>query len=90
MRWPDEIRSSETLAPPAVDIPGDEIKRALALMDVMAGDDIPEDAATDRYTDAVSDLIVAKQKGKEPPHAAEATAPAGAVAHHIVRVTDRP
>ncbi|MFH8736405.1 MULTISPECIES: Ku protein [unclassified Streptomyces] len=30
MRWPHEIRSSE-LAPPAVDIPEDEAKRALAL-----------------------------------------------------------
>ncbi|MGW8687501.1 non-homologous end joining protein Ku [Streptomyces sp. NPDC055817] len=79
MRWPDEIRSSETLAPPAVDVPEEEIKRALALMDAMASDDIPEDAAVDRYTDAISDLIVAKQDGKELPHAAEPEAPAGAV-----------
>ncbi|MGW2080567.1 non-homologous end joining protein Ku [Streptomyces sp. NPDC001939] len=79
MRSPDEIRSSETLAPPAIDVPEEEIKRALALMDVMASDDIPEDAAVDRYTDAISDLIVAKQGGKEPPHAAEPEAPAGAV-----------
>jgi DNA end-binding protein Ku len=60
MRWPDEIRSPEALAPPAVEIPEDEIKRALALMDVMASDDIPENAATDRYTEAISDLITAK------------------------------
>ncbi|MFF2475058.1 Ku protein [Streptomyces sp. NPDC058066] len=79
MRWPDEIRSPETLAPPAIEIPEGEIKRALALMDVMASDDIPEDAATDRYTEAISDLITAKQKGKTPPHAAEEEAPAGAV-----------
>ncbi|MFD0117935.1 Ku protein [Streptomyces sp. NPDC058320] len=79
MRSPDEIRSSETLAPPAIDVPEEELKRALALMDVMASDDIPEDAAVDRYTDAISDLIVAKQGGKEPPHAAEPEAPAGAV-----------
>ncbi|MET7520695.1 Ku protein [Streptomyces sp. NPDC005480] len=79
MRWPDEIRSPETLTPPAVEIPEGEIKRALALMDALTSDDIPADAAVDRYTEAISDLITAKQKGKEPPHAAEAEAPAGAV-----------
>jgi DNA end-binding protein Ku len=35
--------------------------------------------AVDRYTEAISDLITAKQKGKEPSHAAEEEAPAGAV-----------
>ncbi|MGW6159827.1 cytosine permease [Streptomyces sp. NPDC055144] len=39
----------------------------------MTSDDIPEDAATDRCTDAISDLIVAKQKGREPPHVLGAT-----------------
>ncbi|WP_405484478.1 hypothetical protein [Streptomyces sp. NBC_00009] len=45
---------------PYATISEDPIERALALMDVMASDDIPEDAATDRYIDAISDLIVAK------------------------------
>ncbi|MFE5689242.1 Ku protein, partial [Streptomyces sp. NPDC056512] len=52
---------------------------ALALMDALATDDIPEDVAVDRYTEAISDLITAKQRGKEPAHATEAEAPAGAV-----------
>ncbi|MFD4714387.1 Ku protein [Streptomyces sp. NPDC058430] len=79
MRWPDEIRSPESLAPAPVELSEDEIAKALALMDALAADDIPEDVATDRYTEAISDLITAKQKGKTPPHAAEEEAPAGAV-----------
>lgn len=74
MRWPDEIRSSESLAPPAVDVPEEEIKRALALMDALSSDDIPADAAVDRYTEAISDLITAKEKGKTPQRADETEA----------------
>lgn len=74
MRWPDEIRSSESLAPPAVDVPEEEIKRALALMDALSSDDIPTDAAVDRYTEAISDLITAKEKGKTPQRADETEA----------------
>ncbi|MFD8774536.1 Ku protein [Streptomyces sp. NPDC059916] len=79
MRWPDEIRSPESLAPAPVELSEDEIAKALALMDALATDDIPEDVATDRYTEAISDLITAKEKGKPAPHAAEEEAPAGAV-----------
>lgn len=45
---------------PSATISEDWIERALALMDVMAGDDTSENAAPDRYVDAISDLIVAK------------------------------
>ncbi|MFF1400710.1 Ku protein [Streptomyces sp. NPDC058287] len=79
MRWPDEIRSPESLAPSPVELSEDEIANALALMDALATDDIPEDVATDRYTEAISDLITAKEKGKEPAHTAEEEAQAGAV-----------
>ncbi|MFF1263853.1 Ku protein [Streptomyces sp. NPDC058321] len=79
MRWPDEIRSSESLAPPAVDVPEAEIKRALALMDALSSDDIPADAAVDRYTEAISDLITAKEKGKTPQRADETEAPSAPV-----------
>lgn len=77
MRWPDEIRSPETLAPASVELSEEEIVKALALMDALATDDIPEDVAVDRYTEAISNLITAKEKGTEPPHAAEAEAPTG-------------
>ncbi|MET8211052.1 Ku protein [Streptomyces sp. NPDC005373] len=79
MRWPDEIRSPESLAPAPVDLTEDEIGKALALMDALATDDIPKEVAVDRYTEAISDLITAKQTGKEPSHAAEEEAPTGAV-----------
>ncbi|MFB7755217.1 hypothetical protein ACFC18_37305 [Streptomyces sp. NPDC056121] len=79
MPWPDEIRSPERLDPAPVQLSEDEIAKALALMDALATDDIPEDVATDRYTEAISDLITAKAEGKPAPHAAEKEAPAGPV-----------
>ncbi|WP_329580599.1 Ku protein [Streptomyces sp. NBC_01361] len=79
MRWPDEIRSPQSLAPAPVELTEDEIGKALALMDALATDDIPKDVAVDRYTEAISDLITANQTGKQPSHAAEEEAPAGAV-----------
>ncbi|MCX4648133.1 MULTISPECIES: hypothetical protein [unclassified Streptomyces] len=85
MRWPDEIRSPQSLAPGPVELTEDEIGKALALMDALATDDIPKDVAVDRYTEAISDLITAKQKGKEPSHAAEEEAPAGAVVDLMVQ-----
>ncbi|MFF2502211.1 Ku protein [Streptomyces sp. NPDC058067] len=78
MRWPDEIRSPEELAPPPVEVPEGELDEALALMDALSTDTIPEDVSVDRYTEAIADLITAKQKGKKLPHAAE-EAPAGEV-----------
>ncbi|WP_327580047.1 MULTISPECIES: hypothetical protein [unclassified Streptomyces] len=56
-----------------------EIKRALALMDAFSSDDIPADAAVDRYTEAISDLITAKEKGKTPQRADQAEAPSAPV-----------
>ncbi|MGW6159829.1 Ku protein, partial [Streptomyces sp. NPDC055144] len=47
-------------------------------MDAPANEDIPKDVATDRYTEAITHLINAKEKGQEPRHA-EAEVPAPAV-----------
>ncbi|WP_405634465.1 hypothetical protein OHB53_09735 [Streptomyces sp. NBC_00056] len=44
-------------------------------MDALSSDDIPADAAVDRYTEAISDLITAKEKGKTPQRADETEAP---------------
>lgn len=79
MRWPDEIRSPETLAPAPVEVPEGEIREALSLMDALATDTIPADVAVDRYTEAIADLITAKQKGQTPAHAAEEEAATGEV-----------
>lgn len=71
MKWPDEIRDPSELAPDAVDVDEDEIRRALELMDSMTTDDIS--GYRDEYRDALEQLIEAKVEGKEPPEAAEET-----------------
>jgi DNA end-binding protein Ku len=40
LRWPDEIRSPDELAPKAVELDDDEIERAIALMEAMSEDDV--------------------------------------------------
>ncbi|WP_326770915.1 Ku protein (plasmid) [Streptomyces sp. NBC_01591] len=69
MRWPDEVRSPESLAPKAVDLDDDEIERAVQLTDTMALDDIT--GFRDEYRDALEALIEAKSEGKELPEPAE-------------------
>ncbi|WP_326770834.1 Ku protein (plasmid) [Streptomyces sp. NBC_01591] len=69
MRWPDEIRSPESLAPKDVDLDDDEIERAVQLTDTMALDDIS--GFWDQYRDALEELIEAKTEGKELPEPAE-------------------
>ncbi|MFF3129698.1 Ku protein [Streptomyces sp. NPDC057908] len=63
MRWPDEIRSPESLTPKATDLDDDEIERAVQLTDTMAMDDIS--SFRDQYRDALEELIEAKSEGKE-------------------------
>ncbi|MFE7045835.1 Ku protein, partial [Streptomyces atratus] len=69
MRWPDEIRSPESLTPKATDLDDDEIERAVQLTDTMAMDDIS--GFRDQYRDALEELIEAKSEGKELPEPAE-------------------
>lgn len=69
MKWPDEIRDPAELAPDAVDVDEDEVKRAMELMDSMTTDDIS--GYRDEYRDALEELIEAKVEGKELPEAAE-------------------
>ncbi|MFE7041742.1 Ku protein [Streptomyces atratus] len=69
MRWPDEIRSPESLMPKAADLDDDEIERAVQLTDTLAMDDIS--SFRDQYRDALEELIEAKSEGKELPEPAE-------------------
>ncbi|MFE9855630.1 Ku protein [Streptomyces sp. NPDC005780] len=69
MKWPDEIRDPAELAPDAVDVDEDEIKRAMELMESMMTADIS--GYRDEYRDALEQLIEAKQEGKELPEVAE-------------------
>ncbi|WP_030567595.1 non-homologous end joining protein Ku [Streptomyces aureocirculatus] len=81
MRWPDEIRSPESLAPKDVDIDDSEIDRAVQLIDSMTREEGIEGAewAADRYTQALEDVIQAKAEGKKPPRAETEEAPSGEV-----------
>ncbi|WP_030592926.1 Ku protein [Streptomyces anulatus] len=69
MRWPDEIRSPESLAPRKVELDEDEIERAVQLTDTMALDSIT--GFRDTYRDALEELLTAKSEGKELPEPAE-------------------
>ncbi|MET9420319.1 Ku protein [Streptomyces sp. NPDC006540] len=77
MHWPDEIRSPESLAPPAVEIDDSEVDGAIALMDAMGEEDISR--YTDHYREALEELIAAKAEGKQPAPSAEAAEPGGQV-----------
>ncbi|MFI6119440.1 Ku protein [Streptomyces sp. NPDC051064] len=68
MRWPDEIRSPESLAPRETELDEDEIERAVQLTDSMALDDIS--GFRDRYREALEELLAAKSEGKALPAAA--------------------
>ncbi|MFE7046010.1 Ku protein, partial [Streptomyces atratus] len=69
MRWPDEIRSPESLKPKDVDLDDEEIERAVQLTDTMALDDAS--GFRDEYRDALEELIEAKAEGTELPEPAE-------------------
>ncbi|MFD4635007.1 Ku protein [Streptomyces sp. NPDC058284] len=72
MKWDDEVRSPEAIAPAPLDLTDDEIERAVLLIDSMTVDDIAsQEWATDRYTAALEEVIHAKADGKKPPRATE-------------------
>ncbi|WP_406434573.1 Ku protein [Streptomyces sp. NBC_01589] len=72
MKWPDEVRSPDELAPDAVDLDEDEIQRAIELMDSMTTDNIS--GYRDHYREALEELIAAKAEGKQAPQPAEGEA----------------
>lgn len=80
MKWDDEVRDPQELAPKAVDVSDEEIDRAVLLIDSMTTDGIADqDWATDRYTAALEQLIRAKAGGKKPPKPDAEEEPAGQV-----------
>ncbi|MGW7069156.1 non-homologous end joining protein Ku [Streptomyces sp. NPDC054855] len=80
MKWDDEIRSPQELAPKEMDLDDDEVDRAILLIDSMTTDGIAgQEWATDRYTEALEQVIQAKADGKKPPKPDEEEAPAGQV-----------
>ncbi|MGW6275641.1 MULTISPECIES: non-homologous end joining protein Ku [unclassified Streptomyces] len=80
MKWDDEVRSPEELAPKALDLDDEEIDRAILLIDSMTTDGIAgQEWATDRYTAALEQVIRAKAGGKKPPEPQEEEAQGGQV-----------
>nr|BFD88587.1 Ku protein [Streptomyces sp. Xyl84] len=69
MRWPDEIRDPAAVAPPAVEVSGQEIDGALALMETMAREDLEGEEFLDTYTQALEQIIEAKREHREPAEA---------------------
>jgi DNA end-binding protein Ku len=76
MRWPDEIRDPTELLPPPVELSDGEIDSALALMDTMTVDQLEGEEYTDRYTDAIAEIIEAKREDREPSAVPEPEKPA--------------
>ncbi|MBL1098554.1 non-homologous end joining protein Ku [Streptomyces coffeae] len=72
LHWPDEIRSSEGLAPKDVDLSDSEVDEAITLMDAIGGAEVSQ--YRDQYREAVEAVIEAKAAGVAPP---EMVAPAG-------------
>ncbi|MFE1383513.1 Ku protein [Streptomyces sp. NPDC058740] len=82
LHWGDEIRSPESLAPADADVSETEIKRALALMDTMSVEHLEDlgETLTDRYTEALYEVIEAKAEHRAPaPVAGEEAEPAQVV-----------
>lgn len=71
MRWTDEIRDPAELRPDDVKITDAEIAEAQHLIDRLTRDDLDGPDMTDRYTEAVEQMIEAKREHRELPAAPE-------------------
>ncbi|MFF7845270.1 Ku protein [Streptomyces ossamyceticus] len=75
MMWDDEVRDPSSLAPDPVDVSGDEVEEAMRLIDGMTLEALEGPQFTDRYTEAVGQVIEAKREGRQPPSTPEPEAP---------------
>ncbi|MFE9454997.1 Ku protein [Streptomyces sp. NPDC006739] len=69
--WPDEIRDPAAVVPAPVQLDEDEINQAIALIEAMTRDDLTGPEFTDHYTEALQEVIEAKQEGHRLPKAPE-------------------
>ncbi|MFD7857863.1 Ku protein [Streptomyces microflavus] len=65
MKWPDEVRDPQEIAPRAVEVGEEEIEQALQLADRMTIEDLS--GFRDEYRQALEDIIAAKADGKPLP-----------------------
>jgi DNA end-binding protein Ku len=79
MLWPDEIRSTESIAPPDdIDVRPQELQMAQSYIDALVGDFEPEEFS-DEYAEALRSLVEAKAAGREVTRVAEPAARTGEV-----------
>jgi DNA end-binding protein Ku len=74
--WPDEIRDPTELLPAPTAVSEEEIEGALALMDTMTVDALEGEEFTDRYTEALGQIIEAKREEQPLPAVPEPERPA--------------
>ncbi|QHA02041.1 Ku protein [Streptomyces broussonetiae] len=74
--WPDEIRDPTELLPAPTEVSEEEIEGALALMDTMTVDALEGEEFTDRYTEALGQIIEAKREEQPLPKVPEPEQPA--------------
>ncbi|MFG3120808.1 Ku protein [Streptomyces sp. NPDC048201] len=75
MCWPDEIRDPVELVPGEAAVSEEELTGALALMDTMTRDYLDGPDFTDRYTEALQEVIDAKRDHSTLPEAPEPQKP---------------
>ncbi|MGW7156526.1 non-homologous end joining protein Ku [Streptomyces sp. NPDC054887] len=64
LKWPDEIRSSESLVPKPVPVNDEEIQAAVDLMEAMAVEDLS--GFRDHYREALEDLTAPRPRVRSP------------------------
>ncbi|MEU5326961.1 non-homologous end joining protein Ku [Streptomyces parvus] len=69
LKWPDEVRSPDELAPREVEVGEEEVEQALQLAERMTIEDLS--GFHDEYREALEDIIAAKAEGKPLPARAE-------------------
>ncbi|MFJ2745827.1 Ku protein [Streptomyces sp. NPDC087440] len=74
MKWPDEVRSADELAPRKIDLDDKEVDAAISLMEEMTSDDGLE-GYRDHYREALEELLAAKADGHQPATSEDAGRP---------------
>ena len=67
--WPDEVRDPAQVAPAPVHLDQGEIDEAMALIELMSRDSVDGPEFTDYYTQALRDVVEAKQDHRQLPQA---------------------
>ncbi|WP_225080657.1 Ku protein [Streptomyces sp. CoT10] len=67
--WPDEIRDPARAAPGPVVLEPGEIDEAMTLVEIMSRDSVDGPEFTDHYTQALREVVEAKQEHRRPPQA---------------------